>query len=129
MILNHAICLGVPPIHKGKVKSGTTVRAYVINLARSRDRRAHITAELRKTNMGYEIITDVNWRDLDLSDTRQYHRRSFLSALTQFLPGTAEAALSHLSVHRKMIEDGLDKALVLEDEVMLPDDLGAWPLL
>ena len=42
------------------------MRAYVINLARSLDRRAHITAELRKTGLDYEIIAAVDGRDLVL---------------------------------------------------------------
>ena len=45
------------------------MHAYVINLARSLDRRAHITAELKKTDLDYEIITAVDGRDLDLRDT------------------------------------------------------------
>ena len=44
------------------------MHAYVINLARSLDRRAHITAELKKTGLDYEIITAVDGRDLDLRD-------------------------------------------------------------
>ena len=67
------------------------MRAYVINLARSRDRRAHITAELKKTDVDYEIITAVDGRDLDLSDTIIVDPS--LPALTQFLPGTVGAAL------------------------------------
>ena len=44
------------------------MHAYVINLARSLDRRAHMTAELKKTGLDYEIITAVEGRDLDLGD-------------------------------------------------------------
>ena len=39
--------------------------------------------------------------------------------------GSAGAALSHQSVYRKIIADGVDKALVLEDDVTLPADLGS----
>ena len=101
------------------------MRAYVINLARSLDRRAHITAELKNTGLDYEIITAVDGRDLDLHDTTvidpsfHHQNRRLLAA------GTAGAALSHLSVYRKIIADGLDEALVLEDDVMLPADLGS----
>ena len=42
--------------------------AYVINLACSLDRRAHVTAELKKTGLDYEIMTAVDGRDLDLRD-------------------------------------------------------------
>ena len=97
--------------------------AYVINLARSLDRRAHITAELKKTGLDYEIITAVDGRDVDLRDRTIID--PYLTYWTQFLAGTAGAALSHLSAYRKIIADGLDEALVLEDDVILPADLGS----
>jgi glycosyl transferase family 25 len=99
------------------------VYAYIINLARSRDRRAHMVAELRKTGLDYEIVTAVDGRDLDLTDTTVVDPS--LTVRTQFLGGTAGAALSHLSVYRKIIADGLDKALVLEDDVTLPADIAS----
>jgi glycosyl transferase, family 25 len=98
------------------------VYAYVINLARSRDRRTHITAELKKTGLDYEILTAVDGRDVDLQDRTIVDPA--LTHRTQFPPGVAGGALSHLSAYRKIIEDGLDEALVLEDDVRLPADLG-----
>lgn len=97
------------------------MRAYVINLARSSDRRAHITAELKKTGLEYEIVTAVDGQELDLNDTSkidpEFLRRVALTA------GSAGACLSHLSVYQRIIDDGLDKALVLEDDVMVSADL------
>jgi glycosyl transferase, family 25 len=98
------------------------VHAYVINLARSHDRRAHITAELKKTGIEYEIMTAVDGRGMDLSDPTLVDPS--LSNLSQFLAGTTGAALSHMNACKKIIADGLDKALVLEDDVILPADLG-----
>lgn len=106
------------------------MRAYVINLARSLDRRAYITTELKKTGLEYEIVTAVDGRDLDLSDASIVDPS--LPYLDPALPvvdaglaaGTAGAALSHLSVYRKIVADGLDAALVLEDDVVAPADLG-----
>jgi glycosyl transferase, family 25 len=109
----------------------STVHAYVINLARSLDRRAHITGELKKTGLDYEIITAVDGRDLDLSDPTIVDPSlttciGLPAGAVGGLPaGTAGAALSHLSVYRKIIADGLDKALVLEDDVMLTADIGS----
>jgi glycosyl transferase, family 25 len=97
------------------------MHAYVINLARSTDRRAHITAELKKTGMDYEIMTAVDGREVNLGDRTLIDPA--LREVTQFLSGTAGAALSHLSVCRKIIESGLTMALVLEDDVTLPPDL------
>jgi glycosyl transferase family 25 len=99
------------------------VRAYVINLARSFDRRAHITAELEKAGLEYEIITAVDGQDLDLGDPAVIDP-SFATRIV-FPAGSAGAALSHLSAYRKIIDDGLDAALVIEDDVMLPAGLGS----
>jgi glycosyl transferase family 25 len=93
-------------------------------LARSLDRRAHITAELKKTGLDYEIVTAVDGRDLDINDPATMDPS--LSAKVGLLAaGTAGAALSHVSVHKKIIADGLAAALVLEDDVVLPADLGS----
>lgn len=99
------------------------MHAYVINLARSGDRRAYITAELKKTGLDYELVTAVDGNDLDLSDTSVV-APSFL-ARTASSSGSAGASLSHLSVYRKILDDGLDAALILEDDVKLPADLGS----
>jgi glycosyl transferase family 25 len=98
------------------------VHAYVINLTRSPERRAHITAELAKTSLDYEIATAVDGRDLDLHDRAIIAPE--LLARNDFPAGTAGCALSHLQVYEKILADGLSHALVLEDDVTLPADLG-----
>jgi glycosyl transferase family 25 len=97
------------------------MHAYVINLARSPERRAHITAELRKSGIDYEIVEGVDGRDLDLRDSRTVEP-SMLDK-SWFRSGVAGCALSHLRVYRKILADGVDRALVLEDDVTLPADL------
>jgi glycosyl transferase, family 25 len=97
------------------------VHAYVVNLARSLDRRAHITKELKRTSLKYELTTAVDGRELDLSDTELIDP-SFVER-SVFIEGSAGCALSHLNIYRKIVEDGLDVALILEDDVILPADL------
>jgi glycosyl transferase family 25 len=96
------------------------VHAYVINLARSVDRRSHITAGLEKAGVDYEIVTAVDGQQLDLHDTANIDP-SFLEI--SHSAGAAGCALSHISVYRKIIADGLDVALVLEDDIIVPADL------
>jgi len=98
------------------------VQVYVINLARSLDRRAHITSELRRTGLAYEIVTAVDGREVDLRDPTTV--APALLAKNDFPAGTAGCALSHLRVYEKIIADQLEHALVLEDDVTLPADLG-----
>jgi glycosyl transferase, family 25 len=98
------------------------MRTYVINLARSGDRRTHITAELTRSGLDYEIVTAVDGRNVDLDDPTVIDQA--LIAKNAFPAGTAGCALSHLAVYRKIIADGLDHALILEDDVRLPVDVG-----
>jgi glycosyl transferase, family 25 len=99
------------------------VRAYVINLLRSPERRTHMTAELAKAGIDYEFVTGVDERDLDPSDVQLVHP-SYL-ARSDYRLGRAGNGLSHLRVYEKIISDGQDRALVLEDDVTLSNDLGA----
>lgn len=98
------------------------MRTYVINLARSLDRRAHITAELRNIGLGYEFITAVDGRELDMTDGSLVDP-AFLA--TMFRENSVACALSHQSVYQKIVADGADAGLVLEDDVRLPADLAS----
>jgi glycosyl transferase family 25 len=105
------------------------VHAYVINLARSLDRRAHMTAEMEKAGLDYEIVTAVDGLELDLRDpaivdpSLPFVSSAIANSNFGLAAGTAGAALSHLDVYRKIIEGGRDAALVLEDDVVLPADI------
>ena len=100
------------------------MHAYVINLARSPDRRSHTIAELEKRAIDYEFVEAIDGDELDLSDplVTEDIAPPFLRA-NFHRPRVVACALSHLSVHRKMIADGLEAALVLEDDVIAPSDL------
>ena len=80
-------------------------------------------AELEKTGLDYEIIPAVDGRELDLTDRATID--PVLLERTPFPEGTAGCALSHLNIYRKVVAEGLDKVLILEDDVMLPADLGS----
>jgi glycosyl transferase family 25 len=93
-------------------------------MARSTERRAHITAELDRIGVDYDIVEAVDGRDLDMDDpdTLASIAPSMLNS-DWFLPSHVAVAMSHLRVYRKILADGLDWALVLEDDVDVPADL------
>lgn len=101
---------------KGRSATGVRyrliVRAFVINLRRSVERRRHM--EMQVAGLDHEFVEAVDGRELDLSDP--VYRRGMW-------PGEAGAGESHLKVYRRVLEDGLSHALVLEDDVILPSDL------
>jgi glycosyl transferase, family 25 len=97
------------------------VRAYVINLARSSDRRTHMLAQLAKTGLEFSFVTAIDDRELDLRGSDKVHQ-SYLER-SDWCPGRVGAALSHLRAYEQILADGLDQALVLEDDVRLPAGL------
>lgn len=97
------------------------MQVYVINLARSADRRAFMCKQFAKLSIDHEFMTAVDGRELDLADTRMFDPAWI--EIPAFRPGAAGCALSHLAVYRKVLETGDAAALVLEDDVELPRDL------
>jgi glycosyl transferase family 25 len=102
------------------------MRAYVINLKRSPERRINMTAQLTTHGIDYEIVEAVDGRQLDLTDPEVINSiaPSFRAA-EWFLPTHVACAMSHLSAYRKILDDGLPWALVMEDDVTIPAGLPA----
>src|SRR5258708_32391451 len=100
------------------------MHAYVINLIRSPDRRAYITAQLGKTQLNYEIVNAVDGRDLDLSDTRVVDQGVAATTGAQSHPGGVGCALSRSEFYRRILDGGLEIACIREDSGGLPQDVG-----
>ena len=97
--------------------------AYVVNLDRSPDRRAHMIDELKKTGLDYEFVSACDGRDLDLNDPSVVAPE--LLTKSPFPANHGATALSHIRCYERMIAQGRDTALVLEDDVLLPADVTA----
>ena len=82
--------------------------------ARSPDRRTHIVAELQRSGLDYEVVPAVDGRSLDLNDRNLVDPT--LATRCPFPAGAAGCALSHFNVYKKIIDDGRDRALILEDD-------------
>jgi glycosyl transferase, family 25 len=99
------------------------VRAYIINLARSSQRRAHMVSELAKAGLEYSFITAVDDREPDLRGSDSVHPSYW--ARSDWRPGRIGNGLSHLRAYEQILADGHDQALVLEDDVTLCADLAS----
>ena len=100
-------------------------RAYVINLARSPERRAHMVAELGKTGVDYEIVQAVDGHELDFRDSQTVANiQPLVLENNLLLPNQIACVLSHLDAYRRILDDGSDYGFVFEDDVILPPDLG-----
>jgi len=100
------------------------VKACVINLDRSPDRRDHMVRQLSKTQLSYRFIRATDWRETDLDDPKLLDPEWMAEQTGQGMrPGSVGAALSHLDAYRKILADGADYGLVMEDDITLPADL------
>jgi glycosyl transferase family 25 len=97
--------------------------AYVINLDRSPDRRAHMISELKKAGLDYEFVPACDGRALDLNDPSVITPELFTKSL--FPANQGATSLSHIRCYERMIAQGRDTALVLEDDLLLPADISA----
>lgn len=97
---------------------------YLINLARSQDRRAMMEAQLEKLGIhNYTIWPAVEGASLDLDRCDAYDgkmRRLFFGR--DLTASEVGCLLSHRSVYEHMVREGIDYAIVLEDDCVLSED-------
>ena len=87
-------------------------RVFVLSVRSFFDRISHIETELGKHHISFEFVFDCDIPDLQDED------------LTIFSPGSLKLSekslvLKHIAVWKKMVEEGLNRVLVFEDDVLL----------
>jgi glycosyl transferase family 25 len=100
----------------------TEMRAYVINLPRSSERRVHMLSQLADKGIEYSFVTAIDDREMDLHRSEMVHP-SYLQR-SEWCPGRVGNALSHLRAFEEILAEGIDQALVLEDDVTLSPEIG-----
>ncbi|MCP9447168.1 MAG: glycosyltransferase family 25 protein [Nitrospira sp.] len=85
----------------------------VINVKSFVERRRHIERQLDPLGLRYEFIHDYDVADWHEEAVQQYVRHSGLSLAQQ------SCAMKHVHAHRLLIERQWQRALILEDDVIL----------
>jgi len=97
-------------------------KAYVINLEHAVERWAHMHAHLDERRIPYERIEGVYGKNLSTPiegyDERKYHILN--GKVTN--PGEVGCYFSHIKALKQFLADGLPFALILEDDVSLPEE-------
>ena len=92
---------------------------FVINLARSTDRRARMQSRLASMGLPARFVDAVDGNRLTAEQSRHYDarraRRVYGSEMT---PGEIGCCLSHLLVLKHIVDSRLPHALVLEDDLV-----------
>nr|WP_282558437.1 glycosyltransferase family 25 protein [Providencia rettgeri] len=93
---------------------------FIINLKESSERRMKMQAQLDKTKLKYEFINAVNGKNLSDTELKKATHDYPNCMLTK---GEIGCALSHLSIYKKMANENIEQALVLEDDAILPHNI------
>lgn len=91
------------------------MKIFVINLARSTERRKCIEQQLSLLNLEYEIVEAVDGSQLSYTDIMK-ETRPLNYALSC---GEVGCALSHINIYKKIVSEGIPMALVLEDDALI----------
>jgi glycosyl transferase family 25 len=97
---------------------------FVISLERATDRRAHMQGLLGAINHQAEFMPAVDGRAISAADRARYDsvkaRRDYRCEMSD-----AEIAcyLSHYRIYERMCREGIDMALILEDDIQVAPDL------
>ncbi|MBC6606838.1 glycosyltransferase family 25 protein [Hymenobacter sp. BT188] len=100
------------------------MKAFLINLERSKNRKKFMIRQLEELQISYEIVEGIDGSTLTdeylstVCDFEELAKKPYL-----LRRGVYGCALSHLSVYKRIIEENLECALVLEDDVELSKDL------
>lgn len=104
------------------------IKTFVVNMEKDTEKRARIEEQLASHPMlDYEIIKAVEGRKLSTDELAQqcdwdYFVKKYGKGAT--LPAIG-CSLSHYSIYKRIADDCLDFALVLEDDALLCKDLEA----
>lgn len=93
---------------------------FVINLEHSADRRAAMAARLDPLGIPYSFFKAVNGRELDTDNLPVYDRlRRRLFFGKDLTKGEIGCLLSHRDVYRHMVDNNIETAIVMEDDVFI----------
>lgn len=79
--------------------------------------------QLQTLGLAYDFVEAVDGRELRLPDPDLVDPA--LSSQPWFRPGMAGCGLSHRRAWESVLAEGLDRALILEDDVILPGDIAS----
>lgn len=103
------------------------IACYVINLARDRARLDVIASSLSQAGIAYARHSAVDGKRHSRLIHRVFRQRFFSAAKARELTdGEIGCALSHMSACRRMLREGAQKALILEDDAVFAPEFAAF---
>ncbi|RXX62543.1 hypothetical protein DD600_23315 [Enterobacter cloacae] len=98
------------------------MKTYIINLESASERMESMKTQVERSGLHYEFIPAVDGRNIP-ANLLSLLKKEHSYAVT---PGEVGCSLSHLAVYKALVSSNEDCALVLEDDVSLPNDISMF---
>jgi glycosyl transferase family 25 len=99
------------------------IPVFVISLKDATTRRQSIVDQMQKLSIPFDFIDAVDGRGFDMDTHAAYNKRKRLAFFRQDMTGgELGCLLSHRSIFQKMVDENIERALILEDDAILYDD-------
>lgn len=100
------------------------LKIFLINLDSRPDRLAYVSKQLDELGLDFIRISAVIGKDLNLEEQRLFDKRGFiLEQKKELVLGEIGCAMSHRLIWQKMLDENIDHALILEDDVNIDEYL------
>jgi glycosyl transferase family 25 len=98
------------------------MRIFIINLARRSDKRASILRRVAAIGLNAEIVDAVDGAAMSDAEVAMASRNWPANCMTK---GVIACALSHLAIYKKIVDEDIPLALVMEDDALPQPELTA----
>lgn len=100
---------------------------FIISLQGETQRRKNALQECQRYHIDPTFIDAVDMRQADQATIEQYCDKPKYSKASQeqegyITSGELGCAISHLSIYQKMVDENIEKALILEDDIIFIKD-------
>lgn len=98
------------------------VKVFAINLERSTDRKKHILDECKRHNLEPILFKAVDGSKLSEEQLSEMVLDHKINGMTKKEIG---CALSHIGVYKRIVDENINLALILEDDAVLNDNISS----
>jgi glycosyl transferase family 25 len=97
---------------------------WVVNLARSPERRRFMQQQFASLDLSYRIINASDGQNLSREELQKYSKRQALKVKgRELMKGEIGCALTHAKIYQQMLVENLEEVLILEDDIVITRDL------
>lgn len=93
------------------------IKTFVVNLAHSTERKKYMETLLKNVSIEYEFFPAVYGKEIKNLDEVYDKERALKARKHELTVGEIGCALSHRAIYKKMIDENIRQALILEDDI------------